>query len=180
MSEDTIEMGDIYQVHGENIEPKPSTLFDSAKVYLIVDKKLRLIWIWAGCQSRLFHRYIASSWAGKLKNRKKFYNFKYEVIKEGSEPEEFKQSLAKMADGKNLYNKIKQTGGDQAPMEPRLDPSRINKIDLLNDSRIVLSKNACAKIKNLVRDIDEINKHMKYLSKQVDRKVHIIKSLMGE
>ncbi|MFX0101057.1 MAG: hypothetical protein ACFFCS_15895 [Candidatus Hodarchaeota archaeon] len=180
MAEDTIELGDIYQVHGENIEPKPRTLFDSNKVYLIVDKKLRLIWIWAGCQSRLFHRYIASSWAGKLKNRKKFYNFKYEVIKEGSEPEEFRQSLAKMADGKNLYNKIKENNGKQVSIEKSLEPSQINKIDLLNDSRIVLTKNACAKIINLVHDINEINKHMTYLSKQVDRKIHIIKTLMGE
>ena len=79
----------IYKVNGETIKLRPEKMFDPSGVYLIVDIELELIWIWAGNQSRLFHRYMAANWAGKLKTKKKFYNFKYEVVKQGFEPSEF-------------------------------------------------------------------------------------------
>ena len=79
----------IYKVDGETVKLRPEKIFEPKGVYLIVDKEFKLIWIWAGSQSRLFHRYMAANWAGKLKTKKKFYNFKYEVIKQGIEPSDF-------------------------------------------------------------------------------------------
>ena len=79
----------IYEVDGETIKLKPSKMFEPHGVYLIIDRDLKLIWIWAGSHSRLFHRYMAANWAGKLKTKKDFFNFKYEVIKQGIEPTDF-------------------------------------------------------------------------------------------
>ena len=62
----------VYKIIGENLSKNPDKLFESNSVYLFIDKPLNLIWIWAGLQSRLFHRYIAANWAGKLKNDKDF------------------------------------------------------------------------------------------------------------
>ena len=92
----------IYKVDGESIKLKPEKIFDPSGVYLIVDKDIKLIWIWSGSHSRLFHRYMAANWAGKLKTKKKFYNIKYEVIKQGLEPSEFKI----------IYREIKQNRTD--------------------------------------------------------------------
>ena len=45
----------IYKVDGETIKLRPEKMFEPNGVYLIVDKELKLIWIWAGSHSRLFH-----------------------------------------------------------------------------------------------------------------------------
>ena len=92
----------IYEVQGETLKLRPEKIFDPNGVYLIVDKELKLIWIWAGSHSRLFHRYMAANFAGKLKTKKKFYNFKYEVIKQGIEPEDFYP----------IFNELKENRAD--------------------------------------------------------------------
>ena len=66
----------VFQIVGENLKPNPQRLFETPQVYLFIDKPLKIIWIWAGTKSRLFHRYIAANWAGKLKGRKDF-RFKF-------------------------------------------------------------------------------------------------------
>ena len=50
-----------YQVKGESLNKKPEKIFRDKSVYLIIDKNLKTFWIWAGRNSRLFHRYIAST-----------------------------------------------------------------------------------------------------------------------
>ena len=91
----------IYHIVGETLSKAPDQLFGDDGVYLIVDKKLKLIWIWAGRNSRLFHRYIAANWAGKLKGKREYYKFKYEIIKQNNEPEAFKTII------KEIKKKIK-------------------------------------------------------------------------
>ena len=48
----------IYQIEGEKILKNPISIFDNSGVYLLIDKDLKQIWIWAGSRSKLFHRYI--------------------------------------------------------------------------------------------------------------------------
>ncbi|MHA1526765.1 MAG: hypothetical protein ACTSQD_07025, partial [Promethearchaeota archaeon] len=91
----------IYQISGEKLLHRPGKFFDPWGVYLIIDKNLEMIWIWAGKHSRLFHRYMAASWAGKLKLRKRFYRFKHEVIKQDREPQEFIIIISEIDDGKS-------------------------------------------------------------------------------
>jgi len=51
----------IYRISGESIVPRPENLFETTEVYLIIDKGVKKIWIWAGKKSRLYHRYVAAS-----------------------------------------------------------------------------------------------------------------------
>ena len=171
----------IYQVDGETIMVRPETIFEPKGVYLIVDKELKLIWIWAGSHSRLFHRYMAANWAGKLKTKKKFFNFKYEVIKQGIEPPEFHV----------IYNEIKEnntnleypgmsrqslysmeytearTGSDllvqaeRAPIESGLSPSVRNRI------------------KKIFSEIKEMQLHITYSMNHIQQRFVEIEKLLG-
>ena len=171
----------IYEVDGETIKVRPETIFEPNGVYLIVDKELKLIWIWAGSHSRLFHRYMAANWAGKLKTKKKFFNFKYEVIKQGIEPPEFHIIYNEIKENKTdleypgvsrqaLYSREfteAKTGSDlrvqaeRAPFESDISPSVKNKI------------------KKIFSEISEMQNHIKYSIEHIQQRFVEIERLLG-
>ncbi|TFG07906.1 MAG: hypothetical protein EU539_03740 [Promethearchaeota archaeon] len=170
----------IYQIVGESIKLNPKKIFEPEEVYLIVDKDLKLIWIWSGKHSRLFHRYMAANWAGKLKSKKKFYNFKYELVKEGREPEDFLV----------IYDEIKNQRADlQYPGQSR-NHRKIHKTHVKpgltkNSSRIQftqpvdqLSKLDQSRIKSLLAEIKEIQMHMKYSFEHLERRIAEIEKIL--
>ena len=175
----------IYQVNGETIKLRPKRLFDPNGVYLIVDKELELIWIWAGSHSRLFHRYMAANWAGKLKTKKKFYNFKYEVIKQGIEPTEFHV----------IFNEITENRTDlNYPGESRLSlikSESLGKYDSKSSSDqllqteatladVSLEKSVKSRIKKIFAEIKEMQMHIKYSMEHIQERFEEIEKLLGK
>ncbi len=162
----------IFRIDGETISPRPESIFDQTCVYLIIDMELNLIWIWSGEKSRLFHRYIAANWAGKLKSRnKKFLNYKYEVVKEGREPEEFKV----------IYNEI--NSGRKDFSFPGHSRSFIKKVLGDNTTKFMregnnLSDSKKAKITLLFAEIKEMQKHINFTFKHMERKIVDIEKLL--
>ena len=172
----------IYEVQGEALKLKPKKLFDPNGVYLIVDKELKLIWIWAGSHSRLFHRYMAANFAGKLKTKKKFYNFKYEVIKQGIEPEAFHP----------IFNEIKENRVDlNYPGQSRyktessqtyglqFTPSQIIESEI-SESDLALSKSTKSHIKKILSEIKEIQMHIKYSIDHMQQRFAEIEKILGK
>ncbi|MFX1376243.1 MAG: hypothetical protein ACFFA0_10545 [Promethearchaeota archaeon] len=168
----------IYKVDGETIKLKPEKLFDPSGVYLIIDKDLKLIWVWAGSHSRLFHRYMAANWAGKLKTKKKFYNFKYEVIKQGLEPSEFRI----------IYKEIEDNRIDLVyPGQSRDNSTKVIKYsskisssqDLIPDS-IVISKSDKSRIKKILAEIKEMQNHIKYSIEHIQQRFTEIEKIIGK
>jgi hypothetical protein len=174
----------IYKVDGESIKLKPEKIFDPSGVYLIVDKDIKLIWIWSGSHSRLFHRYMAANWAGKLKTKKKFYNFKYEVIKQGLEPSEFKI----------IYREIKENRIDLAyPGESRSSTIKSESFSdfnsktaysqdkvtgLISDS-ITISTSDKSRIKKILAEIKEMQSHIKYSIEHIQQRFTEIEKILG-
>ena len=177
----------VFKIVGENLQKNPDKLFETKNVYLFVDKSLNLIWIWAGLQSRLFHRYIAANWAGKLKNNKDYHGFKYEVVKEGREPIEFQYISSEIKRGPERYS---------FPGESRKKKSKLNKFqttisgDLsskmiqnkfpksLNTSNIHGNNNTSIKINAILQEIKEIHSHVKYSMQHIDKRINQIEQLL--
>ncbi|MHA2128950.1 MAG: hypothetical protein ACW99L_03155 [Promethearchaeota archaeon] len=172
----------IYKVDGETIKIKPRKIFESAGVYLIVDKELKLIWIWAGSHSRLFHRYMAANWAGKLKTKKKFYNFKYEVIKQGIEPSEFHvihSEIKERRDDLAYPGQSRQNMITDGISHPNIIPTS-TKIVLqeISQSEIKLSKSVKSRIQKLISEVKEIQMHIKYSIGHIDQRFAEIEKLL--
>jgi len=174
----------IYKVDGEKIKLKPEKIFDPSGVYLIVDKELKCIWIWAGSHSRLFHRYMAANWAGKLKTKKKFYNFKYEVIKQGLEPSEFRIIYKEIKENRTDLTYRGQSRKNSIKSEPleeyvsRTSTTRIKTMDLLSDS-IVISKSDKSRIKKILVEIKEMQSHIKYSIEHIQQRFTVIEKILG-
>jgi len=165
----------IYKVDGETIQLRPEKIFDPDDVYLIVDKELKIIWIWAGSHSRLFHRYMAANWAGKLKTKKKFYNFKYEVIKQGIEPSEFHI----------IFKEIKETRADlNYPGQSRnvfIKNESAGTFDLSEMSQDrELSKSVKSHIKKILSEIKEMQLHIKYSLDHIQQRYDEIEKLLEQ
>lgn len=163
----------LYQVEGEEIKKSPKSLFNSENVYLIIDKHQKMIWIWSGKESRLFHRYIASSWAGKLKSRKQFYNFDYEIVRQGREPEIFM----------DIYTEIDEGRIDlKYPGESRTFKVQAKKINSKNFtpqiSNSKLSSNQKSKIYKILSEISEMQMHIKYSIDHINKRISEIKKIM--
>ena len=174
----------IYKVDGEKIKLKPEKIFDPSGVYLIVDKGLKLIWIWAGSHSRLFHRYMAANWAGKLKTKKKFYNFKYEVIKQGLEPSEFRIVYKEIKENRTDLTFPGQSRVDSIKSEPleeyisRASSTQTKTMDLLSDS-ISMSKSDKSRIKKILSEIREMQSHIKYSIDHIQQRFTEIEKILG-
>jgi len=172
----------IYEVQGETLKLRPEKMFDPNGVYLIVDKKLKLIWIWAGSHSRLFHRYMAANFAGKLKTKKKFYNFKYEVIKQGIEPSDFHVIFSEIDQnridlnypGQSRYvikTHTSQTYGLTS------SPSQILKSEL-SEGDLTLSNSVKSRIKKILFEIKEMQMHIKYSMDHIQQRFADIEKLL--
>jgi hypothetical protein len=162
----------IYKVDGEELSHKPGEIFDSNEVYLIVDKSLELIWIWAGKKSKLFQRYMAASWAGKLKSRKKFYNYEYELVKEGKETRDFLYIFNEIREGRD---DLKYPGQSRGFNESRRSLDNKNGQTVAHNN---LSGTNRAQIKKMLNEITEIVEQVKYTLKHVQKKMGTIKKMI--
>lgn len=159
-----------YQVIGETLTKAPDQLFGDDGVYLVIDKNLKLIWIWAGRNSRLFHRYIAANWAGKLKSKKDFYKFKYEVIKQNHEPEDFKTILEEINDRNQDLDYPGQSRRSIVKEQILKDRTPLNKI-YNTQAEFKLSKSEKSQIKKIISEIREIQLHIKYSFEHIERRI---------
>ena len=197
----------IYKIEGEKIEPQPQEIFVSANVYLIIDQPIKIIWIWAGKKSRLFHRYIAASWAGKLKSRK-FHGFKYEIIKEDQEPSAFLHLFRKIK-GESTHEEADfQISGDKldllstnlAELTPRktssTHPPREHSISSAK-TNITIKKQSYqnlipgsrppayapmpekTQILNIFSEIKEIHSQVIYSLQHVEQRIHQIEEIFA-
>jgi hypothetical protein len=174
----------IFQIVGENLKPNPIKLFETPQVYLFIDKPLKIIWIWAGTKSRLFHRYIAANWAGKLKGRKDYQNFKYEVIKQGREPKSFTHIMNEINNGGNFnypgesrsLEKV-STSVKPAPII-EATPSLARPIPTQYGTKTVIPRSERDKLNALIIEIKEINSHIKYSIEHSENRLKQIEQII--
>ena len=169
----------IYQVNGESIQKGPVKIFDPSGVYLIIDPSTNTIWIWAGKYSRLFHRYIAANWAGKLKSNKRYYNFKYEMIKQENEPMDFFfaiNEIERKDSNKDYSEQIKDFKLKRnINLNINNSQSSLNKTQInLKQSNTTLSNLEITQIKMVLTDIKEMQKQIKLSYQQIDKRINEI------
>jgi len=176
----------VYQIVGENIKANPSEIFKTPNVYLLIDKPMEIIWIWAGSKSRLFHRYIAANWAGKLKSRKEYIQYKYEVIKEDREPKAFRYIMNEISSGANYsYPGESREGGERQEatvissqdfFTPELTTKNlITKQDI---EQPVISKEEKKQLDALISEIKEIHSHVKYSINHIEKRIEQIERII--
>ena len=174
----------IFQVIGENIQSKPFKILNSDGVFLFIDMNLNLIWIWAGKNSRLFHRYIAANWAGKLKRKKKFYNFKYEMVKEGREPLDFFNILDKIENSNSNHDYAEQIkkfkasralSGNFSPGGTSFQQSS----KFSSNKSVVLSKIEKTRLKMVLSEIKEMQNHIQYTFNHIEKKIAELEKKIG-
>ncbi len=162
-----------YIIDGESLSNEITTFFEPEGVYLIIDKTIKTIWLWAGQKSRLFHRYIASNWAGKLKGKKQYYDYQYELIKQGREPEEFIP----------IYNEIIEGRVDlKYPGESRTfivkkeeNPQNSIKSSQMQKS---LSNSQKTHINKILSEIIEMQNHIKYSLEHISKRIVEIQKII--
>lgn len=160
----------IYQVEGDEIKQNPENYFKQKAVYLLIDKDLTTIWIWAGNNSKLFQRYMASTWAIKLKAKKMFYNYKYEIIKQGYEPDEFVYIFHEINEGRTDLD---------YPGESRkfsIKGKKISSEKISIESK--LSGSQKSQINNILAEISEMQMHIKYTIDHIGLRIERISNLM--
>ena len=183
----------IFQVKGENTEPKPAKSLEITEVYLIIDQKFRIIWIWSGKKSKLFHRYIAASWAGKLKFKKQFHDFKYRMIKAGQEPEVFLQKFGKFINSSDIqserdYNvnveEEHQDNYNLSNAQTRIQENEIEKSKNYQEFKryskpgYLISISDHDTIKTAISEIKEIHKHVIYTLQRVEQRISEVESII--
>ena len=169
----------IYKVDGETMKLRPEKIFEPKGVYLIIDKDFKLIWIWAGSQSRLFHRYMAANWAGKLKTKKKFYNFKYEVIKQGIEPNDFHIIFKEITENRTDLDYPGQSRNDtQVQIYNSSVSSNQMFIQEISHGDLSLSKSVKSRIGKILSEIKEIQMHVKYSMDHISQRIAEIEKLI--
>ncbi len=179
----------IFQIVGEDIRSHPSEIFNTPNVYLLIDKPMEIIWIWAGSKSRLFHRYIAANWAGKLKSRKEYNQFKYEVIKEDREPNAFRYIMDEIKSGANYsypgesraMGELEESGDvgvatSPLPLSSEQIPSNIRAQSHVTIPSI--SKEDKVLLNTLVSEIKEIHSHIKYSINHIEKRIDQIDRIM--
>jgi len=169
----------IFKVNGESLQSRPKILMDPDGVYLIVDKMLSLIWIWAGKNSRLFHRYIAANWAGKLKRKREFFNFKYEMIKQEREPKEFYDILEELKNDISDLDYPGQIRELKAKSSKRnvgiAGTTSMQRRGLIKGS----SQSSKSRIKSILDELKEMQMHIKYTCNRMEKKISEIEKELG-
>lgn len=170
----------IYEVDGETIKIRPDKIFEPNGVYLIVDNDLKLIWIWAGSHSRLFHRYIAANWAGKLKTKKRFFNFKYEVIKQGIEPSAFHVIFNEIKENRSHLNypgesRKSAAMSDYTEVKPELETFRLAE---RKPVEVEISHTVKNRIRKILSEISEMQDHIKYSVEHIQQRFEEIEKLL--
>ncbi|HDZ18417.1 MAG TPA: hypothetical protein ENH75_09010 [archaeon] len=170
----------IYEVDGETIKLRPDKIFEPKGVYLIIDKDLKLIWIWAGSHSRLFHRYMAANWAGKLKTKKNFFNFKYEVIKQGIEPSAFHVIFNEIKENNTHLNYPGESRkfvviSDYTAVKPEL---KISGSTERKPYEVEISHSVKNRIRKILSEIKEMQDHLKYSIEHIQQRYEEIEKLL--
>jgi hypothetical protein len=122
---------------------------------------------------------MAANWAGKLKTKQKFYNFKYEVIKQGIEPPEFHA----------IFNEIKENKTNlNYPGESRHSYLEEEQEEELNVDTIVqkerppievgISNAVKIRIKKIFSEIKEMQMHIKYSVEHIQQRFTEIEKLL--
>jgi len=121
---------------------------------------------------------MAANFAGKLKTKKKFYNFKYEVIKQGLEPPEFHI----------IFKEIKENNSElNYPGQSRhgITTNKISSSTALNqiESEITqsssnLSRSVKSRIKKILSEIKEIQMHIKYSINHIEQRFAEIEKIL--
>jgi len=185
----------VFQIVGENLKPNPPKLFETPQVYLFIDKPLKIIWIWAGTKSRLFHRYIAANWAGKLKGRKDFQDFKYEVIKEQREPKSFKVIMKEIESEREFNYPGESRDSGRIETSPRIAPiveTTPSSVSMKSyhtppvqhnsfstyEAKVEIPRNERVKLNALIAEIKEINSHVKYSIEHIENRIKQIEQII--
>ncbi|TFG01175.1 MAG: hypothetical protein EU541_00195 [Promethearchaeota archaeon] len=164
----------IFQVVGENIKPNPKTIFNPEEVYLFIDENLNVIWIWAGEKSKLFHRYIASSWAGKLKSKKQYFNYNYELVKQGREPKKFKVIIDEVEEGRSDLN----YPGESRTLEISVKSKSKNDLHSNRYSQKIPNKKV-AKITAILSEVQEMQSHIRYSLEHIGKRIRKIDEILN-
>jgi hypothetical protein len=140
---------------------------------------MEIIWIWAGKQSKLFHRYIASSWAGKLKSKKEYLGYDYELIKQGRETKDFITIINEINEGRMDLNypgesralkiKSKKTSKTHVQKNPNSE--------LYNQK---ISKKKVSKIKSILSEIKEMQSHIQYSMEHIGQRIKKIENILDK
>jgi len=113
---------------------------------------------------------MASTWAIKLKAKKTFYNYKYEIIKQGYEPDEFII----------LFNEINEGRTDlKYPGESRkfsIKSKKISSAKIRIESK--LSGSQKSQINNILSEINEMQMHIKYTIDHIGLRIQSIKKII--
>ena len=174
----------IYQIDGETLKEKPESIFDASAVYLIIDKNIKLIWIWAGKKSRLFHRYMAANWAGKLKSRQQYYSYKYEVIKQGREPLEFISIINELTNSDSDLTYPGQSRKESSDQKKNINLISKNVeessdyIKYSSKSTKKISQSNRLKVAKLFTEVLEIQSHIKYSIEHLEKRIIELRKLI--
>jgi hypothetical protein len=127
---------------------------------------------------------MAANWAGKMKAKKKFYNFKYEVIKQGIEPSEFHSIYNEIKDKRDDLSypgqsrKIHITDGISHPNVAYTSTELIQRE--ISHRDIKLSKSVKSRILKLISEVKEIQMHIKYSMGHINQRFAEIEKLLDK
>jgi len=126
---------------------------------------------------------MAANWAGKLKTKKKFYNFKYEVIKQGIEPSEFHAILREINNNTvdlthpgQSRQMISSSEESEPETSPTFTPQPIQKTTFT--SQFTLSKSEKTHLTKLFSEVKEIQMHIKYSMDRISERFVEIEKLL--
>jgi len=126
---------------------------------------------------------MAANWAGKLKTKKKFYNFKYEVIKQGIEPNDFSIVYKEIKENRNDLNYPGQSRHSTVETNALIMqsgsgiPNQILKSEL-SQSDLDLPKSVKTRIRKILAEIKEIQMHVKYSMDHIQQRFTEIEKLL--
>ncbi|MHA1479270.1 MAG: hypothetical protein ACTSPU_13835, partial [Promethearchaeota archaeon] len=103
-------------------------------------------------------------------SKKDFYKFKYEVIKQNHEPEDFKTILEEINDRNQDLDYPGQSRRSIVKEQILKDRTPLNKI-YNNQAEFKLSKSEKSQIKKIISEIREIQLHIKYSFEHIERRI---------
>ncbi|HME55389.1 MAG TPA: hypothetical protein VKM55_24485 [Candidatus Lokiarchaeia archaeon] len=168
----------IYVVVSEEVVSRPKLIFESTGVYIIIDDELHIIWIWSGTKSKLFYRYTAANWAGKQKLKKRFSNYRHELVRQGFEPTEFKFMVQKLHE---QYPYICMENFEVEELSISKDDFKKKATELPASARQQDAGDFnSSQFLQYLNEIKEFQAHIRYLCDQIDRKIYVLEGLIGK
>lgn len=162
----------IYIVEGEELQQSPDAMFNQASVYLIIDIPLEVIWIWAGKDSRLFHRYVATNLVDSLKEENGISHFQNEIIREGLEPVDF--MAVKMEINHGEYDLPHPGKSRKVKNTPEITGNHGN------PGKVNASNGKNKQILKILSEIKEMHQHVQYSLQHVEKRILKIEKMLGK